>query len=67
MFPIYVLWQSTNDSDIPPAACVHCRVHVNYFKGMIHLQEHFHGLNVRNEILHFNVVRTLKNEYKDNY
>lgn len=45
----------------------HCRVHVNYFKGIIHLQGHFHGFNVMNEILHFNLVRTLKNEYKDNY
>lgn len=67
MFPIYVLEQSKNYSEIPPAVCVHCRVHVNYFKGIIHLQGHFNGLNVRNEIRHFNLARTLKNEYKDNY
>lgn len=67
MFPIYVLEQSKNYSETPTAVCVHFRGHINYFKGIIHLQGHFNGLNVRNEILHFNLARTLKNEYKDNY
>lgn len=65
--PIYVLEQSKNYSEIPPAVHVHCTGHVNYFKGIIHLQGHFNGLNVRNEILHFNLAKTLKNGYKDNY
>lgn len=49
------------------AVHTHRSVHKHYFKGIMHLQGHFHGLNVRNEILHFNLVRTLKNEYEDKY
>jgi len=67
MSPTCILQQSKNHSDTTPQQCTHRRVHKHYFKGIMHLQGHFHGLNVRNEILHFNLVRTLKNEYEDKY